>query len=57
MTSRLFFYGSTMLSFGKLVAPSEQVDGIKAVTREDVQAVARAMLKKSARSVSWVVPK
>ena len=57
VTSRLFFYGSTMLSFGKLVAPSEQVDGIKAVTREDVQAVARAMLKKSARSVSWVVPK
>ena len=57
VTSRLFFYGSTMLSFGKLVAPSEQVDGIKAVTREDVQAVARAMLKNSARSVSWVVPK
>ena len=57
VTSRLFFYGSTMLSFGKLVAPSEQVDGIKSVTREDVQSVARAILKNSARSVSWVVPK
>ena len=57
VTSRLFFYGSTMLAFGKLVAPSEQVDGIKAVTREDVQSVARAILKKGARSVSWVVPR
>jgi predicted Zn-dependent peptidase len=57
VTSRLFFYGSTMLSFGRLVSPSEQVDGIKAVTRDDVQSVARAILRDGVRSVSWVVPR
>ena len=57
VTSKLFFYGQTVLSFGKLVLPQEQVDGIRAVTAADVQAVANAILKPSARSVSWVVPK
>ena len=56
-TSKLFFYGQTMLSFGRPVSPEEQVAGIRAVTAKDVQAVARAIFKPSNRSVSWVIPK
>ena len=57
VTSKLFFYGQTMLSFGRLVSPQEQVEGIRAVTAADVKAVANAILKQSNRSISWVVPK
>ena len=57
VTSKLFFYGQTMLSFGRLVSPQEQVDGIRAVTAADVKRVANAILRPSNRSVSWVVPK
>ena len=57
VTTKLFFYGSMMLAFGRLVSPSEQVERIKSVTREDVQSVARAVFRNSARSVSWVLPK
>jgi predicted Zn-dependent peptidase len=55
--SKLFFYGSMLLSFGRLVAPSEEVERIKSVTREDVKAVARSVFKKGLRAVSWVLPK
>ncbi|MBR2939990.1 MAG: hypothetical protein IKC14_01645, partial [Kiritimatiellae bacterium] len=55
--SKLFFYGQTMLSFGRLVTPQEQVEGIRAVTAADVRAVAQAILEPANRSVSWVVPK
>ena len=57
VTSKLFFYGQTMLSFGRLVSPQEQVEGIRAVTAADVKAVANAILKRTNRAVSWVVPK
>ena len=57
VTSKLFFYGQTMLSFGRLVTPQEQVEGIRAVTAADVKAVARAILKSTNRSVSWVTPR
>ena len=57
VTSKLFFYGQTMLSFGRLVSPQEQIDGIRAVTAADVKSVANAILRPSNRSVSWVVPK
>ena len=57
VTSKLFFYGATMLSYGRLVTPAEQVAGIKAVTKEDIKSVARAIFRKSARCVSFVVPK
>ena len=57
VTSKLFFYGQTMLSFGRLVSPQEQIDGIRAVTAADIRAVANAILKQSNRSISWVVPK
>ena len=56
VTSKLFFYGQTMLSFGRLVSPDEQVAGIKAVTAADVQAVAKAIFRPRNRSISWVVP-
>ena len=57
VTSKMFFFGQTMLSFGRLVLPSEQVDAVRAVTSADVQAVARAVLRPQNRSISWVVPK
>ena len=57
VTSKLFFYGQTTLSFGRLVSPQEQIDGIRAVTAADVKSVANAILRPSNRSVSWVVPK
>ena len=57
VTSKMFFYGQTLLSFGRLVSPQEQVDGIRAVTAKDVQSVARSIFKRTNRSVSWVVPK
>ena len=57
VTSKLFFYGQTMLSFGRLVSPQEQVEGIRAVTAADVKAAANAILKQSNRSISWVIPK
>ena len=52
--SKMFFYGSTMLSFGRLVSPAEQVAGIVAVTAADVQAAARAILRPENRSLSVV---
>ena len=56
-TSKLFYYGSTMLSFGRLVPIEEQVEGVKRVTAADVQAVAEAIIDPRNRAVSWVVPK
>ena len=56
VTSKLFFYGQTMLSFGRIVEPQEQVDGIQAVTAEDVLAVAGEIFDDSRRSISWVTP-
>ncbi len=57
VTSKLFFYGQTILSFGRLVMPSEQVEGIRAVTPADVLAVAQEIFRPENRSVSWVLPK
>ena len=57
ITSKMFFYGSTMLSFGRLVTPQEQVAGIAAVSADDLLAAAKAILRPEARSVSTVVPR
>src|SRR5574344_458063 len=57
VTSKLFFYGQTMLSFGRIVTPRDQIDGIRAVTADDVRKVANDILADANRSVSWVVPK
>jgi predicted Zn-dependent peptidase len=55
--AKLFFYAQTMLSYGKLVMPEEQVEGIRSVTAVDVQAVAAEILDPSRRSLSTVVPR
>lgn len=55
--SKMSFYGSTALSFGRLVTPEEQVAGTKAVTAEDVLAAAQDIFKPENRSISWVKPK
>jgi predicted Zn-dependent peptidase len=57
VTSKLFYHGSTMLSFGRLVPAEEQVEGIRKVNAADVLAVAREILDPSRRSVSWVLPR
>ncbi len=57
VTSKMFFYGSTLLSFGRLVMPAEQVEAIRRVTADEVLSVAREILRPERRSVSWVLPK
>ena len=54
---KLLFYGNAMLAFGRAMPPSEQIEGVRAVSAEDVQSVARAVFKPANRSVSWVVPR
>ena len=55
--SKLFFYAQTMLSYGKIVSPEEQVEGIRAVSAEDVQSVAAEIIDPVRRSLSTVVPR
>jgi predicted Zn-dependent peptidase len=57
VTSKLFYHGSTMLSFGRLVPAEEQVEGIRRVSAADVLAVAREILDPARRSVSLVLPR
>lgn len=57
VTSKLFFYGATMSSFGRLVLPHEQIEGIAAVSAADVQNVANEILRAENRSLSWVLPR
>ena len=54
---KLLFYGNAMLAFGRAMPPSEQIDGIRAVTPSDLQSLARAVFAPANRSVSWVVPR
>jgi len=56
ITAKLFYYGHTMLSFGRLVNPQEQVDAVWGVTADEVQSVARAVLQPSHRALSLVTP-
>ena len=57
VTSKLFFYGNTALSFDRLVTPQEQVESIKRVTAADIQAVAAEIFHPENASVSLVLPK
>ena len=57
VTSKMFYYGATVLTFDRLVPPEEQVEGIKAVCAEDVRRVAAEILGDANRSVSWVRPR
>ena len=57
VTSKMFFYGQTLQSFGRLVTPEEQIDGIRAVTAGQLMETAAAVLDPANRSVSWVLPR
>ena len=54
--SKLFFFGQTMLSFGRLVSPAEQIEGVRNVTSADVQATAQAILRRGNACLSKVMP-
>ncbi len=57
IVSKLFFYGSTVLSFNRLLTTDEQVAGVRAVTAADVHAVAQDIFKPENRSLSCIFPK
>lgn len=57
VASKLFYYGQTMLSYGRPIDPREQVERIRSVTAAEVQEVAADIFRPCNRSVSWVVPK
>ena len=55
--ARMFFFGNSVMTYGEIRSPQEMVDGIAAVTADDVLAVANEILQDKYRSVSWVTPK
>ena len=57
VTSKMFYHGAMLLSRGRLVDPEEEIDGVRAVTAEEVQAVAREIFTPGNRSLSRVDPK
>ena len=57
VVAKMFFYGSTILAFGRFVSVQEQIEGIRRVTAAEIQAVAKAVFRPANRSVSWVLPK
>ena len=57
MVSKMFFTGSTVLTYGELKSAAEQVERIRSVTAEEVMATARDIFREENRSVSWVTPR
>ena len=57
VTSKMFFYGSMLLAYGRIVEPGEQVAGIASVTPADIRAVAQTVFAPENRSVSLVLPR
>ena len=57
VTSKMFFNGAMLQSFGRLVSTAEQVEAVRAVTAADVQSAAQAIFRDANRSISWVLPK
>lgn len=57
VTSKLFFYGNTMLSFGSLVSPREQIEAIKAISSEEIRSLAAEIFTPENASLSLVLPK
>jgi predicted Zn-dependent peptidase len=57
VTSKMFFYGSTMLSFGHLVTPQDQIEKISSVTAAEIQSVACDILRPECRCTSIVTPR
>ena len=54
--SKMIYHGTTLLSFGRLVPTSEQVEGVRAVTSRDILEVAREVLAVEKRALSYVMP-
>lgn len=55
--TRLFYFGASTLSTGKIVDPIECVEKIEAVTADEVQTLAQQIIDDSKKSFSWVTPK
>jgi len=50
-------YGAGLLSYGKIVTPSDELEKIKAVTAEQIQAVAQDIFKESQLNLAAIGPK
>ena len=57
VTSKMFYYGAMMLSRGCLFDPEAEIAGVRAVTADEVRAVAREIFTPGNRSLSRVDPK
>ncbi|MBQ4200650.1 MAG: insulinase family protein [Kiritimatiellae bacterium] len=55
--SRMFYFGSCVQTFGRVIQPDQVVADIAAVTADDVLSVANEILDEKNRAVSWVTPK
>jgi predicted Zn-dependent peptidase len=53
---QMLLLGSSILNYGRLIPPSETLDGIRRVTSEDVQHVAETIFTPSRMTLSLVVP-
>ena len=54
--ARMFFFGNCVMTYGEIRSPQEMIDGIAAVTADDVLDIANEILQEKYRSVSWVTP-
>ena len=55
--SKLVYCGSSMLSFGRVLPVKDEVDRVRAVTADEIRALASRIFVDSRRAVSWVVPR
>ena len=56
VTSKLFYYGASLLSFGRVMPVREQVEGVLSVTADDIQKYADEFFADENRFMSWVAP-
>lgn len=54
--SQMMFVGESLLNYGRVINPSETLEGIRSVTAEDVQRVAADVLDPGRMTLSVVVP-
>ncbi len=55
--ARMFYFGSCVQTFGRIIPPDRVVAEVAAVTSDEVLAIANEILSDANRSVSWVTPK
>ncbi len=56
VTAKLFYYGASMLMFGRVMPVKEQVDSLLAVTPDDILQYADEFFAEENCFTSWVVP-